>query len=183
MKQSKRMSLIETCINTGAGFGISLAAQWYFLPLLGVSISLHQNFVFATIMTVISICRGFILRRIFEALHIRVPMSASILAIAAERRRQIDVEGWTAEHDSNHARGALALAGACYALSAASRRFRDAGADRLANNIKASADCLWPWEKGWWKPQDNRRDLVRAGALIAAELDKMDAARKHKAAL
>lgn len=171
MKQSKRMSLIETCLNTGAGFGISLLAQWYFLPLLGVTISFHQNFLFAIIMTVVSICRGFILRRVFEALQIRVSMPASILAIAAERRRQIDVEGWTAEHDDEHEPGIIGIAGAAYAMAA---RYRYQGVQQI------NPPGCWPWSNDWWKPQDNRRDLVRAGALIAAELDRMDRDRKRK---
>ena len=41
-----------------------------------------------------------------------------------------------------------------------------------------TAPFFWPWERDWWKPVDNRRDLVRAGALISAELDRMDRARK-----
>jgi len=36
---------------------------------------------------------------------------------------------------------------------------------------------LWPWGKEWWKPSDRRRDLVKAGALIAAEIDRLDRAK------
>ena len=31
----------------------------------------------------------------------------------------------------------------------------------------------WPWSDKWWKPKDKIRDLVRAGALIAAEIDRL----------
>ncbi|MBN9600862.1 MAG: hypothetical protein J0G28_14475 [Afipia sp.] len=175
MKQSRRMSLLETCLNTGAGFGISLLAQWFFLPLLGVAISFHQNVMFAIIMTFVSIARGFLLRRLFEALQIRVPMPASILAIAAERRRQVDVEGWTPEHDADHVDGELAQAGASYALLPA---FRHGGIPNRTGVLEPYS--IWPWSKRFYKPQDDRRDLIRAGALIAAELDRMDATRKRK---
>lgn len=178
MKQSRSTSLLKSVISTAAGFGISLLAQWFFLPLLGVQIALHQNVTFAVIMTVISIARGYALERVFEFFGMRVRLPASILAIAAERQRQIDVEGWTPEHDDDHKRGDLARAGACYALAAASRALRESGFTELARHIETVIGQLWPWERGWWKPQDDRRDLIRSGALSAAELDKIDRARK-----
>ena len=81
--------------------------------------------------------------------------------IAAERRRQVDVEGWTADHDDKHKLGELADAAACYALSSAEDWARD----------------FWPWAAKWWKPKDRRHDLVRAAALIVAEIDRLDRAR------
>jgi hypothetical protein len=63
VKQSKIMSLVESVINIVVGFGISLAAQIYFLPLLGVQISLSQNVTFALIMTVVSIARSQVERK------------------------------------------------------------------------------------------------------------------------
>lgn len=180
MKQSRLMSLAESAINIGVGFGIAFAAQLVFLPLLGVAIGLAQNLAFALIMTAISIARSYLLRRLFEALHIRVPLSPALLAIAAERRRQVEVEGWTAEHDDAHAAGEMARAGACYALHGARAAvpLHDAGGRRLVT-IDVGAECFWPWQTAWWKPQDMRRNLVRAGALIAAELDRSDRQRRR----
>lgn len=89
-------------------------------------------------------------------------MSTGIEAIAAERRRQVEAEGWTPEHDDTHESGEMARAAACYAQEAGGR---------LAHPPRG-----WPWEKGWWKPKDRRYDLVRAGALIAAEIDRIDRA-------
>jgi len=172
MKQSRAASFTEAVLNTLAGFGISLAAQWFFLPLLGVAISLHQNLVFALIMTVISIARTFILRRVFEFLHIRTAMTPAMLAVIAERRRQIEEEGWSLEHDDNHLRGELARAGGTYALHA--------GENDAASEAMAMMD--WPWSREWWKPQDFRRDLVRAGALIVAEIERFDRLRKRRPA-
>jgi hypothetical protein len=75
--------------------------------------------------------------------------------IAAERQRQIEVEGYGPEHDEDHA-GELATAGAAYATD-----------DRN----------LWPWSEGAWKPTpgDPVRQLVKAGALIAAAIDALEA--------
>lgn len=177
MKQSRFMSAMETGLSTAAGFVISLLAQMYFLPLLGVNISLHQNVFFAGIMTIVSLARQFILRRLFEALHIRVPMSPALVAIAAERRRQQDVEGFDLDHDDKHDRGELAAAGACYALlPAKSHGFFCRGG--LVGYDEMPPE--WPWAPSWWKPDDDRRNLVRAGALILAELERLLRNRKRR---
>lgn len=162
MKQSRLMSFVESAINIAVGFGISLGAQVLFLPMLGVSIDFHQNFVFALIMTAISICRQFILRRVFEALHIRRPLSPFMQAVIAERFRQIAQEGWSHEHDDyGHLSGDLARAGACYALHAKSKAGEGAPGE-------------WRWDSEWWKPTDFRRNLVKAGALIIADGERHD---------
>lgn len=170
MKQSKRMSFLESAINIAVGFGISLGAQMVFLPMLGVPINHAQNFIFACIMTVISLCRSFLLRRIFEALHIRTPLSPGMLAVIAERRRQIEVEGWDAGHDAGHNEGDLARAGAAYLLSFA-------GLGYLASQV-------WPFEERWFKPDTirPRRDLVRGLSLGLADLEKLDATKRSRAA-
>lgn len=96
---------------------------------------------------------------------------SSIALIAAERQRQISEEGWTAEHDDVHIRGEIADAAACYA--ATTRVFKsEQFAGRAYAPYTAYSD-LWPWEGIWWKPKDRIRDLVRAGALIAAEIDRL----------
>jgi hypothetical protein len=116
MKQTRLMSFLESTISTVVGFGVSFAAQVVFLPLLGVAVTLTQNVAFALIMTAISIGRGFLLRRLFEALHIRHPISPFMLAVLAEMRRQREVEGWSIEHDDAHEPGELGMAGAAYAF-------------------------------------------------------------------
>lgn len=102
------------------------------------------------------------------------PMKASVPVsgsgadlIAAERRRQISAEGWTAEHDSQHTDGELADAAGSYAHWAAlSIRF---GVDAMRQRPPYS----WPWDSSWFKPTTPIRDLVKAGALIAAEIDRL----------
>lgn len=82
----------------------------------------------------------------------------AIEAIAAERQRQIEVEGWTPEHDDDHNNGELADAAACYARG------------RCMSSV-------WPWDDNWWKPgSGRRRQLVKAGALIVAEIERLDRA-------
>ncbi|BCA04061.1 DUF7220 family protein [Bradyrhizobium diazoefficiens] len=173
MKQSKIMSLVESVINIAVGFGISLAAQMYFLPLLGVTVSFRQNLFFALIMTVISIARSYLLRRVFEALHIRRPLSSFMQAVIAERFRQIEQEGWSTTHDDAHPVGELAAAGSCYAIMPTWRR-------RADDDFGREPPIVWPWSLEWWKPQGNRRDLVRAAALVVAEGEKFDRNRGRK---
>ena len=86
--------------------------------------------------------------------------------IIAERRRQVDTEGWTEEHDDKHNGGELARAGACYALLAATGEHYTYRA-RRANNE-------WPWDTRHWKPKNPRRDLIVAAALLVAEIERLD---------
>lgn len=87
--------------------------------------------------------------------------------IAAERQRQIEVEGWTAEHDAVHTMGELAAAAAAYA------NWSD------AYDIPGdTAPPCWPWDSENWNPSlDDIRNLEKAGALIAAEIDRLLAER------
>ena len=95
--------------------------------------------------------------------------------IAAERKRQIDVEGWTPEHDAEHTNGALADAAACY-VSVARQQVRGVGYG--GNGEPTYPRAVWPWDAEWWKPSDDPvRNLVKAGALIAAEIDRLTASR------
>lgn len=109
----------------------------------------------------------------------RARMAAAIVSatssVLEERRRQIMVEGWTPEHDDQHERGELALAAATYAYAAGlsdRRRANISGNFSLANNSVARE--LWPFETIWWKPTDRRRDLVKAAALLLAEIERLD---------
>ncbi|WP_211172430.1 hypothetical protein [Massilia forsythiae] len=74
-----------------------------------------------------------------------------------ERQRQVEKEGWTPEHDDMHDSGEMAHAAACYAV----------GDDKPG----------WPWARKWWKPGSRRRSLVKAGALILAEIERLDRAK------
>lgn len=86
--------------------------------------------------------------------------------VLAERRRQVEVEGWTPEHDDQHADGQMALAAACYAFAAVVPDPEGGGRPPFG----------WPWDSLWWKTTTPRRDLVKAGALILAEIERLDRA-------
>lgn len=96
------------------------------------------------------------------------PTDTGAQLIAAERTRQIAVEGWTAEHDAEHAGESLAIAACCYALPPSMRKWRTTWGN-------VTVPTLWPWEVEAWKPGDRIRELVKAGALIAAEIDRLQA--------
>jgi hypothetical protein len=106
----------------------------------------------------------------------------AVTDVLAERARQIETEGWTAEHDDQYRDGSMALAAACYAMFASvSDRARaetdmPAGLTTAGKVIPGWAAWLeiWPWDRKWWKPKDRRSDLVRAGALIFAEIERLD---------
>ena len=88
--------------------------------------------------------------------------TSALKDVAAERRRQIESEGWTPAHDDEHSQGELAAAAVCYAFTAV----------RSPHFL----GHLWPWDGSWWKPKDKRRNLVKAGALILAEIERLDRA-------
>lgn len=97
-------------------------------------------------------------------------MQTGAQLIAAERQRQQNVLGWTREHDDQHAKGELADAARCYAEYAVMQTMG------LENTMPKDGDRPedWPWEPQWWKPSDEiLRNLAKAGALIAAEMDRI----------
>jgi hypothetical protein len=99
-------------------------------------------------------------------------MGSRVMAdILRERQRQIEQEGFCQEHDRQHDAGELSRAATCYALSA-SDQLRGEPAPTFEHDFMA----VWPWDRDWWKPKSPRRDLVKAGALIVAELDRLNAA-------
>ncbi|WP_201011977.1 DUF536 domain-containing protein [Pseudomonas aeruginosa] len=82
------------------------------------------------------------------------------LDVQAERRRQITAEGWTPDHDDLYCAAELPRAAAAYILSGANDE----------------APAIWPFVAKWWKPRDARANYVRAGALILAEIERLDRA-------
>jgi len=101
----------------------------------------------------------------------QVAVSEAVRDVMAERQRQQDVEGWTTEHDDSHSNGHMARAAAVYALVGSSDG-RIPG-DELTPSI---TQRLWPWALSWLKPTDKRRNLVKAGALLLAEIERIDRA-------
>ena len=114
-----------------------------------------------------------------------------IADIVAERRRQVEAEGWSIENDDEHDDCSLAHAAAAYALGeglgtkAASYR-DDVSGGRGETPVwgvrERKVPLAWPssWDARWWKPSNRRRDLVKAGALIVAEIERLDRAEGAK---
>ncbi len=101
--------------------------------------------------------------------------------IAAERQRQIEAEGWTPDHDDEHEDESLIWTAVCYAAPDRIFRMEEQG---------DSITFVDPWADSWscdWdkRPRDYRdklraptteeriRMLEKAGALIAAEIDRL----------
>lgn len=91
--------------------------------------------------------------------------------IAKERQRQREVKGWSLAHDDAHVSGELAMAGACYAL---------ASSLNTEHALNTTFTRYWPWGRKWWKPKTPRENLVRAGALIVAEIERIDRLETHE---
>lgn len=97
-----------------------------------------------------------------------VPEDSSVSLIAAERQRQIAKEGYSAEHDDEH-EWELSAAASAYALAAADDLCPTSQGD---GGYSEKPPAMWP--PGWeWKPTDPKRMLVKAGALIVAEIDRL----------
>lgn len=84
--------------------------------------------------------------------------------IAAERKRQIEELGYDYTHDHLYKSNQLALAGATYALTPVINEFMI---------DQQGKPYLWPWNLEYWKPtpEDRVKELSKAGALIAAQID------------
>lgn len=100
--------------------------------------------------------------------------------IGIERLRQMSVEGWTPEHDDTHDQFEMARAAAFYCVTTYAETLPEPTPDEPSNRYSAfhTADCAWPstWDGCWRKPKDARRNLVRAAALIVAEIERLDRA-------
>jgi len=90
--------------------------------------------------------------------------NSALIEIAAERQRQMSEEGFSRARDDEYTDGQLAQAASSYALMAAGR--------------PGTARQTWPvsWGEAWLKSSEPRRDLIKAGALIAAEIERRDRA-------
>lgn len=79
--------------------------------------------------------------------------------VLAERRRQVEQEGWTPARDDAYQSLELNRAAACYVSFGSGQ-----------------APSAWPWAAEWWKPRTYRDNMVKAGALILAEIERVDRA-------
>jgi hypothetical protein len=87
--------------------------------------------------------------------------------IAEERKRQIEQEGWSSNHDDMWEHFQLSKAATAY--------LNPSNSDHVRR--------FWPWDWKWWKPArasveipyevSQIKNLIKAGALIAAEIDRL----------
>ena len=101
---------------------------------------------------------------VHAALSAQPEQTAAARDVLAERRRQVEVEGWTPEHDDSHLPDEMALAACCYCAA-------DEG---------DAPPAVWPWAVEWWKPKDRRRNMVKAAALLLAEIERLDRAAEKE---
>lgn len=96
--------------------------------------------------------------------------SRAVSEVLTERLSQKDVEGYSAERDDQYVNGELATAAAAYAFWASLSGL-------LPPDRTLDPPCTWPWEPDHWKPTTQRQMLIKAGALILAELERLERMR------
>lgn len=109
-----------------------------------------------------------------ESRTVTVKLYSAASDVLAERERQVSAEGWTPKHDDQYEHGQLAGAASCYARHVNSRGWIFPSNPESYQQEPESTN--WPWTHDWWKPTNPRRDLVKAGALILAEIERIDRA-------
>lgn len=110
-----------------------------------------------------------------DAVEVLGGVDAAARLVRDERIRQICAEHWTPEHDDQHTDGQLADAAGAYAVAATNDLKPDGTLDEHYGTD--SGRLLWPWQREGFKPRSHRHNLVRAGALILAELERIERLR------
>jgi len=69
MSQTRRQSMLEAIINVLVGYGIAVAGQMLIFPLFGIHVPLQDNLIIGLLFTLVSLCRSYALRRLFNRWH------------------------------------------------------------------------------------------------------------------
>jgi len=69
--QKKKHSFVEVIINTIIGYFVALLTQVIIFPWFDISVTYKQQFLIGLIFTIVSIVRGYFVRRFFNLLHIK----------------------------------------------------------------------------------------------------------------
>lgn len=170
--QTRKGAAMEALTNLAVGFGLSMLINVTVLPLMGFHPSGSDLLNLGWIFTIASVIRSYFLRRLFEFLRIRKAPPAFLYImeeLAAERTRQVSGEGKTLDADDKLTDGEIAQGAAAYAFACSDRH----GA--LIN--------IWPFalSADAFKPSDARRNLIKAGAMIIAEIGRLDRAKLRRA--
>jgi len=75
MSQSKKQSIFESVIQTLIGLATSILVQITIYPLMGIPVSFNQNLIITAVFFIVSLVRGYIVRRLFNK-------SKKVLAVA-----------------------------------------------------------------------------------------------------
>ena len=105
-------------------------------------------------------------------------MKRAIDDVKSERSRQIVAEGFSNEHDDGHTEGELLGAAAAYCIESLLCILPED--EKTSEGLKGISKVLWPWEGGA-KTSSYRRNLIKAAALLIAEVERID--RKENALL
>lgn len=92
--------------------------------------------------------------------------------VLVERRRQVEKEGYEPDHDDEHKNEEIAAYAAYYAMPPGVREWSAAE----TGYAETFGEAIVP---DGWRPTtlgDRRRELVKAGALILAEIERLDRA-------
>ncbi|MEM0550185.1 MULTISPECIES: hypothetical protein [Aeromonas] len=98
-------------------------------------------------------------------------LSQAALDVLAERKRQVVEEGWDADSDDSYVDGELASAALNYASPEAVKPIY---------KKQPPFRTVWPFALKWWRPRSYRRNLVKAAALLLAEIERLDRAASNK---
>lgn len=192
--QNRLASFVEATQNIAIGYGISVGATYIIGRFaghsLGIQPSVAQAALFGLPMTLVSVARSYGIRRWNEYRRGRgIPPDFLHAAqeIADERWKQITRESYTLDHDDRLVSGELASGAAAYCLSAASRNSIDGFAAVQVHAAAIPGTSVDAIRKAWrrnisvFKPTYPRRDLIKAGAMIVAEIGRIDRASAKRA--
>lgn len=103
-------------------------------------------------------------------------MKTTIELIQEERTRQVEVEGFSANSDDRYTNRELAKAAGAYLLIDIARQEPDYN----EQDYSVPDSEFWPWGASWWKPSPDNpiKELVKAGALIVAEIERLQRLEK-----
>lgn len=87
--------------------------------------------------------------------------------IKAEREKQI-AKGYHAAHDDKHVDGEILEGAIIYA------EHEENCKDRMNGSIYQQYGNDWPWDESSFKPKDHRTNLIKAAAMIVAEIERLD---------
>ncbi|MBU0643673.1 MAG: hypothetical protein KJ731_21165 [Alphaproteobacteria bacterium] len=106
----------------------------------------------------------------FTTMFKGITRSAAAHDALAERKRQIEVEGFSEGRDDKYVDGELASAALCYVMSAA-----HALTPQNSDKIEELPEW-WPvsWDEAFFKPTTARRDMIKAIALLLAQIESLD---------